>query len=464
MNTFEIVPAIFRAYDIRGKVPSELNEATAGLVGQALATLALGRGESKIAVARDGRDSSPGLAEELIKGINAMGIDTVDFGMLPTPVAYWGAQDRAGGCSAIVTGSHNPRGYNGIKMTLSGVPLAGKEIEELRSVIENGRMTGKGVAGINEQDGGVAAAYKKAVLSMHELARPMSVVVDCGNGVAGPFYPGILSGLGCEVTPLFDEVDGTFPNHHPDPANPANYGAMDKVMEEGGAEIGLAFDGDGDRLGVWLPNKGLVFPDRILMLLAQHLLQGEPGAKVIYDVKCSVNVAPFVKDHGGEPLLCRTGHSFVKRMMASEKARLGGELSGHFFFNEPGWNFDDALLAAVRFLELAARSSSAAKLCATAPDSVATPEYTVAMPGDADPHSFVEKLRQGSGLPGSPELVTVDGIRAVWDDAFGLVRASNTTPSLILRFEGKDKSACSKAREAFRELLLSKDASLSLPF
>ena len=464
MSEPNVAPAIFRAYDVRGKVPSELNDDTAGLIGQALATLALGRGISRIAVARDGRESSPALSDALIKGINAKGIDTLDFGMLPTPVAYWGAMDRAGGSSAIVTGSHNPREYNGIKMTLGGKPLAGGEIQELRSVIENGRMTGQGVAGINEQCPGVADDYRAAVLSGHSLDRQVKVVVDCGNGVSGPFYPGILSELGCEVQTLFDDVDGTFPNHHPDPANPGNYEVMAEMLDTGDAEIGLAFDGDGDRLGIWLPNKGLVFPDRILMLLAKEMLQNEPGAKVIYDVKCSVNVAPFVTGLGGQPLLCRTGHSFVKRMMAETDARLGGELSGHFFFNEPGWKFDDALLASARLLELVSKSGSADELCSTAPDSYATPEYTVTMPPGADPHGFVAALSQGGSLPGSPEIVKVDGIRAVWEDAFGLVRASNTTSSLILRFEGKDESACVKAREAFREMLLGKDGSLSLPF
>lgn len=457
-------PSIFRAYDVRGKVPSELDEAAAGLIGQALATVALGRGMPRIAVARDGRTSSPGLAAALAEGINAMGIDTLDLGMLPTPVAYWGAQDAAKGCSAVVTGSHNPREYNGIKMALGGVPLAGKDIEELRAVIESGRTAGKGVAGIAEEEPGVAGRYIDAVAGKHRLSRKVRAVVDCGNGVAGPFYPKALEAIGCEVTALFADVDGTFPNHHPDPADPESYGVMAGMLDAGEAEIGLAFDGDGDRLGAWLPGTGQVYPDRLLMLLARDMLLSEPGAKVLYDVKCSVNVAPFVTSCGGEPVLCRTGHSFVKREMAASGARLGGELSGHFFFNEPGWSFDDALLAAARLLVLIARADSAAELCATVPDSCATPEYTVPMPGGASPHEFVEGLKAAGGLPGDPELVTVDGIRAVWEDAFGLVRASNTTPSLILRFEGVDAAARDRAQEAFRGLLLGSSAELRLPF
>ena len=457
-------PEIFRAYDVRGKYPVDLNEKTAFLIGQALATLALGRGISNVAVARDGRESSPALSESLVRGISSMGLDTLDFGMLPTPLAYWGAQAHAGGSSAIVTGSHNPREYNGIKMTLGGITLAGPEIQELYAVIENGRMTGKGVEGIREGHDGISSEYQKAVVSSHGLARKMKIVVDCGNGVAGPFYPAILEALGCTVDALFSDVDGSFPNHHPDPANPNLYGKMAGMLNDGKAEIGLAFDGDGDRLGVWIPKRGQVFPDRILMLLARDLLSKQGGAKVLYDVKCSVNVAPFVKEHGGEPVLCRTGHSFIKREMAETGAKLGGELSGHFFFNEQGWKFDDALLAAARLLALVSQEDSAVALCEGIPDSHATPEYTVAMPSGADPHSFVAKISQNGKLPGSPELVRIDGIRAVWDDAFGLVRASNTTPSLVLRFEGKSESACAKAQEAFREMLLGENPSLPLPF
>ena len=464
MSEARIDPAAFRAYDIRGKVPGQLHGEMAGLVGQALATKALGMGVSRILVGRDGRESSEALASALIGGINNEGIDTLDVGLVPTPLAYWGATTMAAGNCAMVTGSHNPKEYNGIKMALAGNPLAGDDIQEIRSLVEDGRMVGKGVAGIAETDGGAAARYADAVLAGRSLERPVKVVVDCGNGAAGPTYPAILERLGCEVVPLFCEVDGDFPNHHPDPANPDNYAQAVGAMEESGAELVMSFDGDGDRLGVWLPGKGMLFPDRMLMVLARELLRERPGARVVYDVKCSFNVAPFVESCGGVPHLCRTGHSFVKREIAETGALLGGELSGHFFFNEGDWRFDDALLAAVKFLEVVSRSESAEKLCETVPDSCATPERYIHLGDGADPHGFVDKLAEGADMRGSPRIVTVDGMRAEWDDGFGLVRASNTTPSLVLRFEGSTQESLARIKEDFRSLLLAGDPGMEVPF
>ena len=458
-----IDPSIFRAYDVRGRTPSQLNEQVARKIGQALATKALARGVAAIAIGRDGRETSPQLAAALIDGITSGGIDTLDFGMVPTPLAYWGAARHTKGSSAVVAGSHNPHGYNGIKCTLDGLPLAGAEIQELRQLIEEGRFATAGVAGSRERGEDVAAAYSAAVVAGHELKRPVKVVVDCGNGVAGPFYPEALRQLGCDVVEIFSEVDGSFPNHHPDPAVPANFAAAVELMAATKAEMVLAFDGDGDRLGVWLPASGILYPDRILMLLARQLLARRPHSEILYDVKCSLNVGRDIAAHGGKPSLCRTGHSFMKLALAESGAPLGGELSGHFFFNEGELAHDDALVAAARLLELAAAHDSASELGTSVPDSSATPEYTVPLNG-IGPHELVARLVARGGLAGDPRINTLDGIRAEWEDGFGLVRASNTTASLIMRFEGFDEQARDLVIERFRALLRAELPELQLPF
>ena len=459
----KVDPSIFRAYDVRGKTPSQLNEPVAQLIGQAIATKALAQGIASIAIGRDGRSTSPDLSASLIDGITSGGIDAVDLGMVPTPVAYWAAMQKTGGSSAVVTGSHNPHGYNGIKATLNGLPLAEDEVQEIRKLVEESRFASSGVAGSCEQVDGIADKYIAELALTHKLKRKVKVVVDCGNGVAGPFYPEALRQLGCEVVEIYSEVDGSFPNHHPDPAVPANFKQAVKLMEKEDAEMVMAFDGDGDRLGIWLPGSGILYPDRILMLLARQLLARLPRSEIFYDVKCSVNVARYIKEHGGKPRLCRTGHSFMKLALAKANAPLGGELSGHFFFNEGNLRYDDALVATARVLEMASEHESASALAGTVPDSCATPEYTVPIDG-ATPHEFVAALVERGGLDGDPDINTLDGIRAEWRDGFGLVRASNTTASLIMRFEGSNEKACSAVRERFRAVLLAERPGLQLPF
>lgn len=456
-------PAIFRAYDIRGVVPGQLDEKAARQVGEALGGQAAAGGVPAIVVARDGRLSSPGLARALAAGLSSMGVEVLDAGMLATPIAYWAARQHAGGCSAVVTGSHNPKDYNGIKMTLHGLPLAGDEVKEIRAAIVRGPRPAARPAPVTPLEG-VAARYADAVLRGPRLARPVKAVVDCGNGAAGPFYPAALRRLGCEVAEMFCEVDGTFPNHHPDPAVPKNFAAAVARMEEEGAELVLAFDGDGDRLGVWLPGDGIMFPDRVLMLLVRELLARRPGSDVVYDVKCTANLDPFIKELGGRPHIWLNGHSFMKKEIARLGAPLGGELSGHLYFNEDGWSFDDPLLAAVRLLRLVAAAPSARELFASVPDSCATPEYTVPMPAGADPHAFVARLVAEQDLAGAPRVLTIDGLRADWDDGFGLVRASNTTPSIVLRFEGKDPAARDRIRADFARLVAAADPAVELPF
>lgn len=464
MTNHSIDPSIFRAYDIRGKFPAELDAAAARQVGRALASKGKPLGTTKIAVGRDGRTSSPELAAALTMGINEEGLDTLELGMVPSPVAYWASHHHADGNCAMVTGSHNPKEYNGIKMVLAGRVLAAEEIQELRQLIEGQRFAMAGVTGSTEEATVLVHDYADALLAKRTLARTVKVVVDCGNGVTGDFAADWLRRLGCDVTPLFTEVDGNFPNHHPDPAVPANFAAAAAAMATVGAELVLAFDGDGDRLGVWLPGTGIAYPDRLLMLLARELLARQPGAQVIYDVKCSTNVAPFIAGLGGVPLMTRTGHSFIKREMAERNAPLGGELSGHFFFNADGWKFDDAMLAAVKLLELVAQATSASELFTTVPDSWATPEYKVVVDPATDAPAFVAGLAKPANFPGHRQISEIDGVRVEWDDGFGLLRASNTTPSLVLRFEGSDEAACRRIMDCFRTCLAQADPRLALPF
>ena len=464
MNPSDINPEIFRAYDIRGIVPDALSAEAAHLIGRAFATYAIATGATRIVVARDGRLTSPELASALIDGIVNEGLDTVDIGMVPTPSAYWAALQLADGNCAIVTGSHNPKQYNGIKMMLDGQALSTEDIQSLLMMVREQRYAGSGVSGKRDKYHNAMDDYAAALPTTQPLARPLKVVVDCGNGVMGPFASPILRAAGCEVIELFCDVDGNFPNHHPDPAMPENFAAAAAALTEHDAELALGFDGDGDRLGLWLPDRGMVFADRLLMLLAQNLLQRLPGATIVFDVKCSRHVAQFVAQHGGKPHLCRTGHSFMKRELRRIGAPLGGELSGHFFFNEGGWCFDDALLAALKLLKLVAAHPSATQLCAQIPDSYASPEYKIDMPADVDSHDFVAKLTSPELYPDHHALIKIDGVRVEWQDGFGLIRASNTAPGLIMRFEGDNEASCSRIKDLFRTLLQQRLPDLVLPF
>lgn len=454
---------IFRAYDVRGKTGSQLSRKVLGEIGLALAAKAMAAGASVLAVGRDGRETSAEYAAALIGGINRAGLDALDLGLTPTPAAYWAALELADGNCAVVTGSHNPRDYNGVKMMVGGATLAGDEIQELRHLIEQDRCGDSASPGTRSSVP-IMGRYLDDLLSGRDIARPVKVVVDCGNGATGPYAPQALRRLGCEVLALYDQVDGTFPGHHPDPTVPENMRDAAALMRETGAELALAFDGDGDRLGLMLPEAGFVYPDRILMALARAHLLTDAGGTVVYDVKCSRMVAPFVSAHGGKPLMCRTGHSFVKQMMAATGARFAGEMSGHFFFREGRWRFDDALLAAAKLLALVAAAGSAEELFATLPDSHATPEIRVLVPDEKSPHDLVERLGREASLPGDPKLVTIDGLRAEWAYGFGLVRASNTTPCLILRFEGDSQDTLSGIKESFRKILDDLDEELELNF
>lgn len=451
---------IFRAYDIRGIVGETLSADVAYEIGRAIGSEAYFRGEQTVVVGRDGRLSGPDLSAALIRGLQATGRDVKDIGQVPTPVLYFAAHYLGGGTGVMVTGSHNPADYNGFKIMLGGDTLANDAIDGLRQRIESGDMlTGEG--SIDEVD--VLPDYIERVKSDVQIVRPMKVVVDCGNGVAGAAVPKLLRELGCEVEELFCDVDGNFPNHHPDPSRTENLATLIQVVQEQGADLGFAFDGDGDRLGVVSSLGEIIWPDRLLMLLATDVLARNPGALIIYDVKSSRHVAAVVSEHGGEPLMWATGHSLIKAKMKETGALLAGEMSGHIFFKERWFGFDDALYSAARLLEiLAGDARSSSDVFAELPDSLNTPELNVPM-AEGEPSVFMEKLLNGAHFENA-QVATIDGLRVEFERGWGLVRASNTTPCLVLRFEADDELALSSIQDEFRRVMLQADPGLLLPF
>ena len=427
----------FKAYDIRGIVGKTIDEAFAEHLGRAFGSEAVAAGERAVAVGRDGRHSGPSLSAALIRGLASTGLDVVDIGPATTPMLYYVAATRAPhGCSSgvQVTGSHNPKDYNGFKMVLAGRAIHGEEIQALRKRMESERYTtGRGRVGAMD----VAAEYTARIAWDCRLARPMTVAVDSGNGIAGATGPAVLRALGCTVEELYSEVDGDFPNHHPDPSKPENLADLIRAVQEGPAEIGLAFDGDGDRLGVVTKGGNIVYPDRQLMLFARDVLKRNPGAPILFDVKCSQQLAPLIRAAGGEPVMWKTGHSLVKAKMKELDSPLAGEMSGHVFFGERWYGFDDATYTAARLLEIVSRSADPSAVLDALPQTHSTPELNVACE-EGEPARVVEKLRAQAKkrFAGAREIVTIDGVRAEYDDGFALIRASNTTPVLVLRFEG----------------------------
>ncbi|TAK42368.1 MAG: phosphomannomutase/phosphoglucomutase, partial [Betaproteobacteria bacterium] len=413
---------IFRAYDIRGVAGKTLTPAVMRAIGQALGTLGLERGAPGFALGRDGRCSGPELAAALAEGIVAAGAHAIDLGMVPTPLAYFAAHHLGCGSAAMVTGSHNPPDYNGVKMVVAGGTLFGDEIQELRRRIEGGRLA-NGAGQRSRAD--VLDAYIERIAGDVRLARPFKIAIDCGNGVAGAVAPRLYRRLGCELTELYCEVDGRFPNHHPDPSQPENLVALIDTLRTGDAEFGLAFDGDGDRLGVVTKDGAIVYPDRQLMLFARDVLARNPGAEIIYDVKCTRLLGPWVERHGGRPVVWKTGHSFIKAKLRDSGAPLAGEMSGHIFFKERWYGFDDALYCGARLLEILAREPDANAALRALPDAPSTPELNWKL-AEGEPHALVAQLQRTRPFPGAERVLTIDGVRAEYRDGFGLARASNT--------------------------------------
>ncbi|MFN2308229.1 MAG: phosphomannomutase/phosphoglucomutase [Gammaproteobacteria bacterium] len=453
-------PAIFRAYDIRGVVQQNFTPEIVYQVGRAIGSEARARGEASIMVGRDGRLSGPDLQEALVRGLRSSGIAVKDVGEVPTPVLYFAAQSPDTRSGVMLTGSHNPPEYNGVKVVLAGEALYGEGIQALRERIEGHRFeTGDG----SYEALSVIERYIERVRKDIQLARPMKAVIDCGNGVAGAVVPELLEGLGCKVISLYCEVDGRFPNHHPDPSNPENLEDLAQAVREHGADIGLAFDGDGDRLGVVDSTGKIIWPDRLLMLIAMDLLGRNPGAEVIYDVKSTRHLPKIIRDFGGSPELWKSGHSLIKARMQETGALLAGEMSGHIFFKDRWFGFDDALYAAARLLEILSNDHRASdKVFAALPDAFSTPLLTLSMP-EGRPQHFMDQFLSNARFEGA-EIITLDGLRAEYPDGWGLVRASNTTPSLVLRFEADTAEALTRIQDQFRNAMLATDPGLRLPF
>jgi phosphomannomutase / phosphoglucomutase len=453
-------PEIFKAYDIRGIVNQSLTTGVVRQVGQALGSLAAEKGQTAIAVGRDGRLSGPALADALMEGICSTGIGAIDVGCVPTPVTYFAAFELGCNSCVSVTGSHNPPDYNGLKMVIGGETLALDAIQALKRRIEIGDLqTGKG----NRCSADVVPAYLDRIVGDVKLARPLKIVMDCGNGVGGAVAPELFKRLGCEIVPLFCEVDGNFPNHHPDPSKPENLKDVIRALRETDAEIGLAFDGDADRLGVVTKDGEIIYPDRQLMLFAADVLARVPGGQVIYDVKCTRLLAPWIHQHGGVPLMWNTGHALVKAKLKETGAPLAGEMSGHTFFKERWYGFDDGLYTGARLLEILSRSADANAPLKALPNSPSTPELNIKM-AEGEPFTLIDKLKREGNFDGAREVITIDGVRVEYDDGFGLARPSNTTPVVVLRFEADNAVALTRIQSAFRLALTNVWPGIKLPF
>jgi len=451
---------IFKAYDIRGIVGRTLTSEIVEVLAQAIGSEARALQQTQVAIGYDGRLSGPTLAAALARGLQKSGIDVIDVGRVTTPMVYFAAHHLKTGCGVAVTGSHNPPDYNGFKVVLGGVTLAGDAIQALRARIENGNLA-SGTGTYRKED--ITDAYIERILGDARLSRPMKIVVDCGNGVPGAFAPMLYRRLGCEVIELFCDVDGTFPNHHPDPSIPENLRAVIEKLKTTDAELGFAFDGDGDRLGLVTRSGKIIYPDRQLMLFAADVLSRNPGAQIIFDVKSSRHLFSWVERHGGKPLMWKTGHSFIKQKLRETGAPLAGEMSGHIFFNERWYGFDDALYGGARLLEIVSRERDPSAALEALPDAISTPELQLKL-AEGENYALMEKLQKTARFPDAREIISIDGLRVEYSDGFGLARPSNTTPVVVLRFEADTAAALKRIQEDFRRVLLEVKPDAALPF
>ncbi len=453
-------PEIFKAYDIRGIVQTALTPEAVENIGHAIGSEAVARQQKEVAIGRDGRASGPELSAALARGLRASGMDVVDVGMVATPMVYFATYALNTHSGVMVTGSHNPPEYNGLKMMLAGDTLAGDAIQALRTRIERGDLT-HGAGSYRQHD--IRETYLSRIISDVKLARPIKIAVDCGNGVAGAFAPELYRRLGCDVQELFCEVDSRFPNHHPDPSQPKNLQDLIHALKSGHAEIGLAFDGDGDRLGVVTKNGNIIYPDRQLMLFAEDVLKRNPGAEIIFDVKSTRHLFNWIRERGGKPLMWKTGHSFIKAKLKETGAPLAGEMSGHMFFKERWYGFDDALYAGARLLEILARVPDLTAALESLPDAVSTPELHVHT-AEGENYTLMDALKTNAKFDSAQEIITIDGIRVEYADGFGLARPSNTTPVIVLRFEAETGAALKRIQEDFRRALQAVKPGIELPF
>lgn len=466
-NSTVIPKEIFKAYDIRGIVGKTLTPGIVESIGHALGSEAKQRGQSEICIGFDGRLSGPELAEALAVGIRKAGVNVVNLGMVATPMVYFAAYHLKTHCGVMVTGSHNPPDYNGLKMVLADETLSNESIQSLRERIEQKNFTyGEGLT----RNYDIAADYIATIQTDIKLTRPMQIAVDCGNGVAGAFAKTLYNAIGCRVDELFCEVDGHFPNHHPDPSVPENLVDLANALQSSRAEIGLAFDGDGDRLGIVTKDGKIIYPDRQLLLFAEDVLSRNKGANIIFDVKSTRNLSPWIRKYGGKPIMWKTGHSLVKAKIKETNAALAGEMSGHVFFNDADINgkkrwygFDDGLYAGARMLEILSQFNNPSDILNSLPDSVSTPEQHIQMQ-EGEPHALIAQLQKTAKFEGAVELITIDGLRVEYADGFGLMRPSNTTPVIVLRFEADSEAALLRIQGQFREVIWNAAPHVALPF
>lgn len=452
--------SIFKAYDIRGIIDKTLDADVAFAIGRAFASAALAKGEKTVVIGRDGRLSGPSLAAALAKGLQASGVDVIDLGVVATPMVYFGTNVLGATSGIMVTGSHNPPDYNGFKMVLAGEAIYGDTILSLYDRIV-AKDFSEGQGSYSTLD--IKAAYIERIISDVKLARPIKIAVDCGNGVAGAFAGDLYRAMGCEVIELFCEVDGNFPNHHPDPAHPENLQDLIRCLQETDAEIGLAFDGDGDRLGVVTKDGQIIYPDRQLMLFAADVLSRNAGAQILYDVKCTRHLAPWIKQHGGQPLMWKTGHSLVKAKLKETGSPLGGEMSGHVFFKDRWYGFDDGLYAGARLLEILSKVGDMTSTLNTLPQSSSTPELQVKL-NEGENFAIIAEMQKTAQFPGATEIITIDGLRVEYPDGFGLARSSNTTPVIVMRFEAETPEALARIQAALKQAILAVKADAVLPY
>ncbi|MGB9107925.1 MAG: phosphomannomutase/phosphoglucomutase [Telluria sp.] len=453
---------IFKAYDIRGVLGSTLDAGIARKIGQAFGAAALAKGERKVVIGRDGRLSGPELAASLADGLREAGVDVIDLGMVATPMVYFATNVLDAHSGIMVTGSHNPPDYNGFKMVLAGEAIYGDAILGLYQSIERGDFAPAAAqGGYSTHD--IRDAYIQRIAGDVKIARPIKIAVDAGNGVAGAFVGELYRAMGCEVTELFCEVDGHFPNHHPDPAHPENLEDLIAAVKSGDAELGLAFDGDGDRLGVVTKDGQIIFPDRQMMLFSADVLSRNPGAEILYDVKCTRHLGPWIEQHGGRPLMWKTGHSLVKAKLKETGAPLGGEMSGHIFWKDRWFGFDDGLYTGARLLEILTRESDPSAVLNALPKASSTPELHLHLQ-EGENFALIDKLRTDAKFPGADRVVDIDGLRVEYPDGFGLARGSNTTPVVVLRFEGETPEALDRIQKAFARVILAAKPDAQLPF
>ena len=451
---------IFKAYDIRGVVGTTLDAGIAHQIGQAFGSAMLAKGERTAVIGRDGRLSGPELTAALAAGLQSTGVDVIDLGVVATPMVYFGTHVLDARSGIMVTGSHNPPDYNGFKMVLAGEAIYGDTILALHTaIVANDLRSGAGSYRTHD----IRQAYLDRILADVNLARPMKIVIDCGNGVAGAFAGDLYRGLGCEVTELFCEVDGNFPNHHPDPAHPENLQDLIRALQSGNAEIGLAFDGDGDRLGLVTKDGQIIYPDRQLMLLAEDVLKRHPGEQILYDVKCTRHLASWITERGGVPLMWKTGHSLVKAKMRETGAPIGGEMSGHIFIKDRWYGFDDGLYAGARMLELLSRMKDPSAVLNALPQSTSTPELQLALK-EGENFALIDKLKAEARFLDAQQIITIDGLRVEYADGFGLARSSNTTPVVVMRFEAESPTALARIQGEFKRVILTAKPDAALPF